>query len=119
MNELTRHYRLAFENLITHISTNFINLPPQEIDKGINHALEDAGQFMEVDCSYVFLFSEDKTTLHNTHEWCAAGIEPQIQLMQDVPVEAFYWSSEILMRGEALHIPRVADLPPEAAAEHE
>ena len=74
---------------------------------------------MEVDCSYVFLFSEDKTTLHNTHEWCAAGIEPQIQRMQDVPVEAFYWSSEILMRGEALHIPRVADLPPEAAAEHE
>ena len=40
---------------------------------------------MEVDCSYVFLFSEDKTTLHNTHEWCAAGIEPQIQRMQDVP----------------------------------
>ncbi len=119
MNELTRHYRLAFENLITHISTNFINLPPQEIDKGINHALEDVGQFMEVDRSYVFLFSEDKTTLHNTHEWCADGIMPQIQRMQDVPVEALHWSNEVLMRGEALHIPRVADMPPEAAAEHE
>lgn len=68
MNKLTHKYRLAFENLITRISTNFINLPPQEIDRGINQALEDVGRFMEIDRSYVFMFSEDRTALHNTHE---------------------------------------------------
>ncbi len=114
---LQRH--VAFENLITHVSTSFINLSPQEIDAGINQALRDVGQFMNVDRSYVFLFSEDKETMDNSHEWCAEGIPPQIERMQDVPVDGLSWSNAILMRGEVLHIPRVADLPPEAEAERE
>ena len=113
-----RHH-VVFENLITRISTNFINSPPQKTDAGINRALRDVGQLMDVDRSYVFLFSIDKKRIDNTHEWCAEGIDPQIRRMQGVPVDALHWSNEILMRGEVLHIPRVADLPPEASAELE
>lgn len=117
VNELSHKHQVAFGNLITRISTNFINLSPQEIDAGIDRALRDVGRFMEVDRSYVFLFSDDKTMMDNTHEWCAEGIEPQIRRMQDVPVEALSWSNEILMRGEVLHIPCVDELPPDASAE--
>jgi PAS domain S-box-containing protein len=117
VNEMSHKHQVAFGNLITRISTNFINLSPQEIDAGIDRALRDVGRFMEVDRSYVFLFSDDKTMMDNTHEWCAEGIEPQTRRMQDVPVEALSWSNEILMRGEVLHIPCVDELPPEASAE--
>jgi len=109
--------QVALEGLITRISTNFISSPSQEVDAGLNRALRDVGRFMDVDRSYVFLFSSDKKTMDNTHEWCAEAVEPQIRRMQDVPVDALPWANEVLMRGEVLHIPRVADLPPQARAE--
>jgi len=110
-------WRASFENLITTISTHFIELSSGEIDAGINQALEDVGQFMGVDRSYVFCFSDDGATMTNTHEWCAEGIAPQSQRLSDVPTEALSWSNKILVRGQVLHIPRVADLPPQATAE--
>ncbi len=109
--------RVAFENLVSTISTDFINRAPEDIDTGINEALEAVGTFMSVDRSYVFMFSGDKQTMDNTHEWCAEEIEPQIERMQNVPVEDLDWSNQILLRGDVLHIPSVAELPPEASAE--
>jgi signal transduction histidine kinase len=52
-----------------------------------------------------------------THEWTGAGIEPQKENLQGVAVADFAWSNNRLMRGESLHIPRVADLPPSADIE--
>ena len=111
------YHQIAFDNLITAISTHFINLPPEEVDAGINRALGELGQFAEVDRSYVFLFSADGQVMDNTHEWCADGIESQIEHMQAIPADELPWSSKILQEGEVLHIPRVIDLPEEAAAE--
>jgi PAS domain S-box-containing protein len=110
-------HRLAFENLVSTISTDFIDRAPEEIYEGISQALEAVGRFMGVDRSYVFLLSEDREAMDNTHEWCADGISPQIERMKDVPTDALRWSNEILMRGEVLYIPSTADLPPEARAE--
>ncbi len=106
--------RLAFENLVSTISADFINRAPVEIDEGIHDALQAVGEFMGVDRSYLFLYSADKRTLYNTHEWCAPGITPQIGLMQDVSVAEIPWSNELLMEGQPLHIPSVAELPAEA-----
>ncbi len=115
--EAALQYRIAFENVISAISANFINLAPEEIDAGINQALHTVGIFTGVDRSYVFIFSQDRTHMSCSHEWCAEGIEPAIGRMQAVPVEALRWSNDKLLRLETLHVPRVADLPPEAAAE--
>jgi PAS domain S-box-containing protein len=109
--------RVAFENLVSTISTDFINRAPEDIDEGISQALEAVGKFMNVDRSYVFLFSRDRRTMDNTHEWCAKGITPQIERLKNVAVDDLEWSNEILLRGDVLHIPSVADLPPEASAE--
>gem|GEM_PF-326745 len=114
---LARHAR--FEALIADISTRFINLAPDEIDQGINRALGDVCQFMDVDRGYVFRYSSDRKSMNNTHEWCREGIEPYIDRMQNVSVEELSWSNEILMRGEILSIPDVDTLPPQAAAEKE
>ena len=75
---------------------------------------------MDVDRCYVCLYSNDEnTSMDNTHEWCAKGIEPQIEMLKDVPVEQFPWGMEKLKQLETIHIPRVADLPAYADAEKE
>jgi len=110
-------YRGRMESLITRLSARFINLKSEQIDKEINRALRELGEFIGVDRSYVFLFSPDGTQLSNTHEWCAEGIEPQINHLQNFPVDDFPWICKKIKAGEVVHIPRVADLPPEATCE--
>ncbi|MBN1614370.1 MAG: PAS domain-containing protein, partial [Deltaproteobacteria bacterium] len=110
-------YRLAFENIVMSISTNFINIGPLEIDGEINRALQTIGEFADMDRAYVFLFSENGQLMDNTHEWCRPGIEPQISKLKGLPVEGFPWWMKKIRHLENIHIPRISDLPSEAAAE--
>ena len=113
-------YRLKIEELIAAISANFINLAPQEVDSGINRALKIIGEFGRVDRSYVFQYADtERKKLDNTHEWCAEGIEPQIDKLKGLPVNHFPWGMEKLERFESIHVPRVADMPESAKAEKE
>ena len=107
--------RVQFEDLITAISTQFINLAPEEIDKGINEALKKLGKAAGVDHSAVFLFKNGHD--YDTYEWCARGIPPIKDNLQSVPFQSFPWYMSKLSKGENIHIPRVDDLPPEALAE--
>jgi PAS domain S-box-containing protein len=110
-------YKVGFEDLVTSISTSFINLASQEIGAGINSALERLGKFADVDRSYVFTFSDDGREMSNTHEWCAPGIEPFIRRLQKIPVDSLPWFYQRMMDFEVFHITDVSKLPPEADAE--
>lgn len=112
-------YRVKIEELIATMSTNFINLAPDEVDVGINRALKMIGEFAGVDRSYVFLYSGGKEKMDNTHEWCAEGIPSEKQNLQGVPINKFPWGMEKLKRFETIHVPRVVDLPDYASAERE
>ena len=114
--ESLRH-RADFETLISVISTNFINLKSDEIDAEVNRTLAKLGKFVGADRSYVFLFSGDGTRMTNTHEWCAPGVEPQAHRIQEAPTDGFPWLMGFLRRHEPMCVPRVSDLPVEAAAE--
>jgi len=108
-------YRRALENLITTISSAFINLPAEDIPVGLQSALADLGTFVNADRSYIFIYQGGH--MHNLYEWCAEGVAPQIDRMQNVPVAAMRWSNDQIRRGEILNTPRVLDLPLEAQAE--
>ncbi len=112
-------FRVEKEKLIAWISTKFNNLALAEVDGGINYALKALGEFADADRSYIFLFSDDGTKVSNTYEWCARGIEPQIDRLQGLAAGDFPWWMERLRRFEDIAIPRVADLPDQARAEKE
>jgi PAS domain S-box-containing protein len=58
--------------------------------------------------------------MDNTHEWCKEGIEPQIDILKGISIEDNYPNfTERIRRLEVIHVPNVADLPPEAATEKE
>ncbi len=113
------NYRLEFEALITALAIRFINLRTDQIDQGLNNALQAIAEFAQVDRSYLFLLCDNGTKLDYRYEWCAAGIKSQFDLWQGLPVTTFPQVAQKLNRGEVVHIPSVAALPPEAEVEKE
>lgn len=111
------HARLAIAQMISEISTLFLNLPWHEIDIGINDALEIMGMLAGVDRSYLFSLMDDGKKARNTHEWCAPGVTPQIQNLQDVVLTDFQWMHSKIIAAETVYIPRVSTLPQACAAE--
>jgi PAS domain S-box-containing protein len=110
-------YRSKFEELVTSISTNFINLTLEEADSGIQRALQSIGEFAQVDRSYIFMFADDGAKMSNTHEWCAPGIAPHIGNLQNHSTVTLPWWMAKLRNLETIHIQRADDLPAEARAE--
>jgi len=110
-------YRIKMESLVADISKYLLTLSPYEIDSGIDSALQMAGEFVDVDRSYIFQYHEDCKKMSNTYEWCAKGVEPQKALLQELPADIFPWWSEKMNRFETIVIPDVEKLPKEASAE--
>ncbi|MGB3638081.1 MAG: histidine kinase dimerization/phosphoacceptor domain -containing protein [Rivularia sp. (in: cyanobacteria)] len=110
-------FRVDFENLITNISADFINLAANQIDNGINKALQTIGEFAGVDRSYVFLLTEDSHRINNTHEWCASEIPSRIDELKDIYVEDLTSFIEKLEHGEILQLQHIQDLLLQKAVE--
>jgi signal transduction histidine kinase len=110
-------YQRDFENLVTEISTKFINLPADKTDRGIEQALKVLGEFAGVDRAYVFHLSEDISELSNTHEWSADGIESFIGELQHVSFDSVPWWMDELRKLEVIEVPSVDKLPVEASGE--
>ncbi len=113
------NYRLELENLLMEISKNFINISPEKADDAIDEALQKIGEFMQVDRSYLFQISESGDALNNTHEWCAPGIEPQIDTQQNVKMDDLKWITDILHEKGQVQIKSVEKLPLQAQNEKE
>lgn len=118
--EAALQYRFELERLMTAASSRFINLAHDEIDVEINRALRAMAEFAGADRSYVFQFCENGTKVDNTHEWCAEGIEPQIQDLKGISLEEeLPWFAKKIRKFEVFHVPRVAGLPPAARLDRE
>jgi diguanylate cyclase (GGDEF)-like protein/hemerythrin-like metal-binding protein/PAS domain S-box-containing protein len=100
------HYRA----LLLELSTSFINLPLDDIDTNIEKALEKMARFVGADRAYVFSYDFDKQTTSNTYEWCAAGITPEIDALQDIPLDSLPGWSETHCKGESIIIQDVFGL---------
>ena len=110
-------YREAFEGLIARISTRFVEQPVQQVDAGVDYALENLGRFAGVDRCLLFLFGPDGRTMTCAHEWCAAGIAPVQDGLQGLPVAQLPWFMDQISQCQMVYVPRVSALPPAAVAE--
>jgi PAS domain S-box-containing protein len=113
VEEEIRH-RTRLENLITTISTHFINLEGSQVEQGIEAALRAIGEFASVDRSYVLLLSEDRRRAEAVLEWCSAGADCRAEGRAGALADGMRWFAKPILRGETVQVPRVSDLPPEA-----
>jgi signal transduction histidine kinase len=75
-------YRRFVVDLFSNLSHN----TRTEYDWFVNICLRNIGQFFELDRSYLMKYDIDQAILINTHEWCAEGITPEKENLQNVPL---------------------------------
>lgn len=107
--ELVR--RRSLEALLVEIATTYIDVPPDRLDAAVHDTLERLGRFIGADRFYVFRYDWDANTTTNTHEWCAAGISPEIEQLQGVPLAAIPPWTQTHAAGRTMRVDDVAQLP--------
>ena len=111
--DLTTH--LDFDKLLVSISTQFINLPLDKIDDGINRLLKVIGDFSKVDRSYILLLRGDNPAiLDNTNEWCADGITSMKNIRQNIKFTGSGWWFKEMHKGKPILVNDVSLLPEES-----
>ncbi len=113
-------YQIEFEALLTQLSTQFINLDPDQLDQGVIHALQSIQTFLKIDQAYIYLYDSNHTTLKMTHEWSQAGIPARLGSKGfEVEVEAYPWSNRQLDQLQPVVVNGVNSLPAAAAPERQ
>ncbi len=104
---------LAFEQLLAELSASFVNLPPSSIDAAITDALQRIVERLGVErCNLVRFAADDEPYV--THSWSVEGV-PAVVLR---PISSdFPWLLRRIRAGDPVVVARLADLPPEAAAD--
>jgi len=103
--------QLRFQDLLINISTTYINSDLSDIDKLLEKSLKQICEFVESDRSYIFSYDFVNNTTSNTYEWCAEGIEPEIEHLQNIPIDHITHWLEAHKKGEAFFVEDVSLLP--------
>ncbi len=86
----------------------------------MDDVLESVGRFFDVSRTYLFRYEPGLERASNTFEWCAEGVEPFIDELQDIDMTGgLEWWAERLGSGEAVLVRDTSDAPgvPEAVLE--
>ncbi|SFD39781.1 sensor histidine kinase [Algibacter pectinivorans] len=100
--------QLRFQDLLISISTKYINSDLSDIDKLIRESLQQIGEFVQSDRSYIFSYDFVNNTCSNTYEWCAKDIEPEIDNLQNIPIDYITHWLDAHKKGEAFYVEDVS-----------
>ncbi len=100
-----------FQNLLMEISSKYINLPINQTQNAINDSLKQIGEYVNVDRVYIFNYDYLSQTTSNTFEWCNEGIEPQLEVLQNIPFSEVPVWVKTHSEGMAIIVPNVKELP--------
>ncbi len=110
-------YRVQFESLLTQISADFIRLPPEQIETGIQRSLQQILDFLDLDRVYVGLLDGEKLQI----DYCACyGLEAPTSCVNLDP--ALMERPEIrtwIEQRQSLWISRIEDLFPEGTEDRQ
>jgi len=101
----------ALQRILMDTALNFINIPIERLDEGILGVLQSVGEFNQADRAYIFDYDHTQGLMHNTYEWCAKEITPEIENLRNVPMELFPTWVNAHLQGDPVYIPDVSALP--------
>lgn len=110
-------HQIGFMKILGEISTRFINLHPEKIDRETDEALAMIGAYVHADRCFVFQLDPEEKFYTNTYEWCAAGIPAREEKMKKIAVTELPWLTEQFKDGKILDTPSLTSLPAEAIRE--
>jgi PAS domain S-box-containing protein len=107
--------RLRLESAIARIAASLTGAGPLDLTT----VLAELGHAVRVHRAYLFHLRSDGLTADNTHEWCAEGVAPQIELLQGVDLSELGMFFRHIVSGLPVVIDDVAALPPAEQPLHE
>ena len=117
VNERRLAMFLGVQRLVALVSAGFLGAHGETGDAAVEAALAGLGTQIDADRAYVFQLRGQ--FVDNTHEWCASRVAPQRAQLQGLAAADFEFFMAPIRSGAPLHIPSVADMPPEFAAERD
>lgn len=104
------------KTLVSCIRTLTMN---SDLTAAINNLLEIIGDYYEGERAYIFECDYKNALLVNTYEWCKEGIEPQIDNLKELPLDAAdRWMDAFREKGE-FYISRLGEDVDKNSAEYE
>jgi signal transduction histidine kinase len=104
--------RLRFERLLSDLSATFVAVPAGELAGEIGRGLARLGEELGLDRATLAELGPAGATM--VHSWVRSGVAP---LPHAVEPPAFPWAVARVMQGHVVRVPRVEDLPDEAAVD--
>ena len=106
--------RLRFEELLSNISSRFVNIPPDRVDSEINRALKEVLEFFNVDRCALIRVLPGKGTWQITHLAVLKGL-PQVPVGVELPTSTHPWVyHKLIEKGEVVSVSGFDDLSAEA-----
>ncbi|GAB6095627.1 hypothetical protein JCM14469_18790 [Desulfatiferula olefinivorans] len=109
--EKALHNQTEMQSILMDISSKYINISLDMVDEAVQTALAEMGRYVSADRVYVFDYDFKNNTTSNTYEWCNTDILPQINELQEVPLEGLADWVKAHLNGHAMLVPDVAALP--------
>lgn len=101
----------SLTTLMLDIAQRFIGIEREQLPILLNQTLAQLGLAVAADRVYIFDYDLNNQTCSNTFEWCADGVVPEIDNLQQVPLAAIPQWVNAHQRGSEMYIPDVPSLP--------
>ena len=82
-------------------------------DEQINEFIRFFGRHIGSDRIYIFEDCKERHCTDNTYEWCAQGVTPEIDRLQNVDMDVIKWWYDTFSRGESIIITDIEDIKEE------
>jgi PAS domain S-box-containing protein len=107
------------QNVVSMIARSFLRANIESLSDKIDDSLELIGKTTKVDRVYIFSHDDENSRISNIYEWCNDGIEPEIDMLQNLDTAIFAWSINIMRKDQLLNIYDVNSMTEEQSAEQE
>jgi PAS domain S-box-containing protein len=111
------HLHLMFEQIVSNISSRFVNMPDFQIDEGIERTLREVGEFIGASRGWIFLITEDDRGITLTHEWSSEPAGSEESRIRNLNIEEFPYMVSRLQKLEDVILDTMEELPLDAASE--
>jgi PAS domain S-box-containing protein len=108
--------RMAFEKMLSGLSTTFISLPAEQVDAKIEKSLGSIAEFLNINRITFFEYSHGSAELKVTLSWHGHGVQ---SVSAVVNANQFPWWTRLLLQGQMILLSDLDALPEEASAEKE
>ena len=112
-------HKVGFEELITRISSKFIDIQPGDIDKQIEWGLEQITTFFGVHRSYIYQYVRGNEMVQRTHSFTDEGYETNYAQKLELDISKLAYFQQQITNGKPVYWSNVTELSDDKKAERE